>query len=45
LISFGLGLGGFDGFPLFSFGFQGGNKGKPNPRKNYKPIKENLSRL
>jgi hypothetical protein len=39
------GAGGFYGFSLFSFGFQGGNKGIPNPRQNHKPIKESLSRL
>jgi glucose/arabinose dehydrogenase len=33
MVSFGLGLGGFYGFPLVSFGFQGRNKGKGNPRK------------
>jgi hypothetical protein len=35
LVSFGLGLGGFYGFPLASFGFKvsKGNEGLGNPRK------------
>jgi hypothetical protein len=39
------GAGGFYGFSLFSFGFQGGNKGIPNPRQYHNPIMESLSRL